>query len=129
MLKYSTYDQEHILSPFFKCEIRVRSLYPQCHQSVELQQDKAGSHTSQSTVNFMERIEHETGIKAAPFTDTSDKSPDVSSLDFAFLKFYKAQYPSVDLQSYVDLGKLFNRNEQNTSSDTTKCIIVKEVTM
>ena len=76
----STYYQKHILLPFFKHEIP--SLYPQCHQSVGLHQDKASSHTSQSTVNFLEKMERETGIRAIPFTHIPAKSPDVSPMDF-----------------------------------------------
>ncbi|GBM94110.1 hypothetical protein AVEN_237384-1 [Araneus ventricosus] len=55
---------------------------PQCHQSIELHQDKEINHTSESTINFLEKIEQEIGTKIAPFTDISDKSPNVSTMDF-----------------------------------------------
>lgn len=81
----SKYYQEHILSPIFLNEIP--SLYPQCHQSVELNQDKACSHTSKSTVNFLKEMEQKTGIKAIPFTDIPTKSPGVSPMDFLLSDF------------------------------------------
>ncbi|GBM47900.1 hypothetical protein AVEN_104469-1 [Araneus ventricosus] len=57
-------------------------LYPQCHQTIELHQDKASSHTSQSTVNFVEKMEQVMGAKIVPFSDISAKSPDVSPVYF-----------------------------------------------
>ncbi|KFM66484.1 hypothetical protein X975_13415, partial [Stegodyphus mimosarum] len=53
-----------------------------CHPSVKLHRDKASSHTSKSTVNFLKEMEQKTGIKAIPFTDIPSKSPDVSPMDF-----------------------------------------------
>lgn len=84
----SKYYQEHILSPIFLNEIP--SLYPQCHQSVRLHQDKASSHTSKSTVNFLKEMEQKTGIKAVPFTDIPTKSPDVSPMDFCAFGLLKS---------------------------------------
>lgn len=51
---------------------------PTIHKSVELHQDNACSHTSQSTVNFLEKTEQEMGIKITLFTDTPAKSPNIS---------------------------------------------------
>ncbi|KFM73384.1 Transposable element Tcb1 transposase, partial [Stegodyphus mimosarum] len=47
-----------------------------CHHSVELHQDKANSHTSKSTINFLEKIEQETGGYQDPFSHIPTKSPD-----------------------------------------------------
>ncbi|GBM90056.1 hypothetical protein AVEN_28386-1 [Araneus ventricosus] len=70
----SIYNQEHILSPNFK--YKTPSLNPQCHLSKELHEDKASSHTSQSTVSFLQKIEQEISIKTVPFADIPAKSPD-----------------------------------------------------
>ncbi|KFM73915.1 hypothetical protein X975_19894, partial [Stegodyphus mimosarum] len=56
--------------------------FTQCHLCVRLHQDKASSHTSKSTVNFLKEIEQKTGIEAIPFIDISTKSPDVSPMNF-----------------------------------------------
>ena len=57
----SKYYQKYILTPIFKYEIP--NIYPQCHQSVELHEDKASCRTSQSTIAFLEKIEQGKGIK------------------------------------------------------------------
>ncbi|GBO06007.1 hypothetical protein AVEN_155699-1 [Araneus ventricosus] len=54
------------------------SPYPKFHRSVELHQDRARSHVSQSTVKFLEKIEEGMAIKTVAFTDIPAKSPDVS---------------------------------------------------
>lgn len=52
----------NILIPFFKHEILF--LYSRWHQSVELNEDKASNCTSQYFVNFLEKMDQETGIRA-----------------------------------------------------------------
>jgi len=73
--------------PIFLNEIP--SLYPQCHQSVELHQYKASSHTSNSTVNFLKEMEQKTGIKTIPFTDIPTKPPDASPMEFLCFRTFK----------------------------------------
>ena len=99
----SKYYQEHILSPIFLDEIP--SLYPQGHQSVELHQDKASSHTSKSTVNFLKEMEQKTLIKTIPFTDIPTKSPDASPMDFCAFGLLKSALSKRPLITLTGLWK------------------------
>jgi hypothetical protein len=49
---------------------------------VKLHQDKASSHTSKSTINFLNQKKISTGISYIPFSDIPAKSPDISPMDF-----------------------------------------------
>ncbi len=53
--------------------------------SVKLPQEKAGSHTSKYTANFLENVEQNT--VAIPFIDITTKCPDVSVMNFALFDF------------------------------------------
>jgi hypothetical protein len=76
----SSYYQEHILKPIFYEEIP--NLYPGLCDKVEVHQNKASSHTSASTLQFLQNITSETKIKAIPFDHIPVKSPDASPMDF-----------------------------------------------
>ena len=80
----SKYYQKYILTPIFKYEIP--NIYPQCHQSVELHQNKANNHTAQCTIAFQEKMEQKTRFKIISVTDIPAKSPDVSPAEFMCLK-------------------------------------------
>ena len=57
---------------------------------MKLHQDKANSHTSKSTVNFLKEMEQKSNIKVIPFTDTPTKSPNVFLMDFCAFGFLKS---------------------------------------
>ncbi|GBM21996.1 hypothetical protein AVEN_263845-1 [Araneus ventricosus] len=82
-----------------------------------------------NTVNLLEKIEQEMDIKSIPFTDIPAKSSDVSSMGIWAFGLLYTQYSNIDLQPFVDIGKMFKRNGQNTSPDTTTGTIFMEVTM
>lgn len=76
----STYYQDNVLTPIYTKD--VPALYGTMSNKVFIHQDKASSHTSKSTRQFLTRMEEETGIHAVPFTDIPVKSPDASPMDF-----------------------------------------------
>ena len=76
----SVYYQEKILSPIYLDEIP--SLYGSEMNNVWIHQDKASSHTSTSTLRFLEDIEQKTRIHAVPYSDILVKSPDAAPMDF-----------------------------------------------
>ena len=76
----SRYYQEEILEPYFREDIPT--LYPNQTNQVELHQDKASSHTSNSTRLFLEKMANDTGIRAIPFEHIPVKSPDAAPMDY-----------------------------------------------
>ncbi|GBN56366.1 hypothetical protein AVEN_173545-1 [Araneus ventricosus] len=50
---------------------------------------QGSGHTSQSTVNFLEKIGQEMCIKTVLFTDIPAKSPDASSMDFCAFELFR----------------------------------------
>lgn len=76
----SAYYQTNVLQPIYDHDIP--RLYGADAQRVRIHQDKASSHTSASTRQFLQRMEQETGIHAIPFTDIPVKSPDAAPMDF-----------------------------------------------
>lgn len=71
----------------------------------------------------------EMGIRAIPFTDILAKSPDGIEthrfLCFCILK-KKRVIQKLTYNAVIDFEKLFKKKGQNTSSKTTKSIIVLE---
>ncbi|KAJ9593469.1 hypothetical protein L9F63_014978 [Diploptera punctata] len=55
-----------------------------------MRQDKASSHTSGSTLAFVERMEQETGIHAIPFSNIPVKSSDASLMDLCAFGIFKS---------------------------------------
>ncbi|GBM00742.1 hypothetical protein AVEN_150909-1 [Araneus ventricosus] len=90
---------------------------------------QSNSHTSQSTVNFLEKIEQEMGIKTVPFTDIPAKSPDLTPMDFCAFGLLKCALSKRRLTTFVDLESCSRGMGQNITPDTTTGIIVMEVTM
>jgi hypothetical protein len=76
----SAYYQTEVLNPIFHQDIP--SLYGNDVEKVWVHQDKASSHTSTSTANFLEVLHMETKINTIPFAHIPVKSPDASPMDF-----------------------------------------------
>lgn len=76
----SAFFQQHILTPIYTEDLP--RLYGHAIQQVSVHMDKASSHTSRSTQNFLKQMETDTGIRAIPFHDIPVKSPDASPMDF-----------------------------------------------
>ncbi|KMQ81781.1 transposase, partial [Lasius niger] len=74
------YYQTEVLTPIFRTE--VPALYGRDKNRVWVHQDKASSHTSRSTLAFLENMEQETGVHVIPFNNIPVKSPDASPMDF-----------------------------------------------
>ncbi|PSN58044.1 hypothetical protein C0J52_02035 [Blattella germanica] len=83
----SPYYQDNILTPIYHKE--TPALYGTTKNKVWIHKDKATSHTSKSTLKFMDKMEHETGIQAIPFTDIPVKSPDTAPIDFCYFGLLK----------------------------------------
>ena len=81
----SEYYQQRILTPIFEEEIP--ELYGNSVNKVYFHQDKASSHTSISTVNYMNYLSGKTGINVIPFNHIPVKSPDASPWIFVFLGY------------------------------------------
>ena len=59
--------------------------------NVWIHQDKASSHTSTSTLRYLEDMEQKTRIHAVPYSDIPVKSPDAAPMDFcAFVRLKRA---------------------------------------
>ena len=80
------------LTPIFCTEIPA--LYGADSNKVWLHQDKASSHTSASTHQFLKNMERETGIYSIPFSDIPVKSSDVSRMDFCAFGLLKRAFES-----------------------------------
>ena len=72
--------QEDILEPIYTKDIP--NIYGNDKNKVFVHMDKASSHTSKSTVNYLKMKQIETGISFIPFSDIPTKSPDLSPMDF-----------------------------------------------
>lgn len=76
----SEYYQTNILNPIFKEDIP--NLYGNDTKNVVFHHDKATSHVSRSTVNFLHTLETETGITSIEPKRIPVKSPDCAPMDF-----------------------------------------------
>ncbi|GBM39859.1 Long-chain fatty acid transport protein 1 [Araneus ventricosus] len=75
----STYEVENIVSTALG---HVSCMVYGVEVQIELPQDEASRYTSQSTVNFLEKIQQEMGIKTTHFIEIPAESLDESSMDF-----------------------------------------------
>jgi len=80
--------QRLVLDPLFDTEIP--DLYGDDANHVCLHQDKATSHTSRATVQYMAQKHQETGISFIPFSDIPAKSPDLAPMDFCAFGLLKS---------------------------------------
>ena len=83
----SQYYQDEVLTPIYHTEIPA--LYGRDKNKVWVHQDKASSHTSRSTLAFLQRMEQETGIHAIPLSNIPVKYPDASPMDFCAFELLK----------------------------------------
>lgn len=67
-------------------------------------------------------------MKAIYFTEKPADSSDVSPIDFCDFGLLKARYPNANLQHVMTLQRCSRRMAKNTSSKTTKDIIVMAIT-
>ncbi|GFX16581.1 uncharacterized protein TNCV_23521 [Trichonephila clavipes] len=83
----SLYYQQNILESIFVEEIPA--LYGKNFEKVELQMDRASSHTFKSTVTYLINRESETGIKYSSFEEIALKSPKAAPMEFCASGFSK----------------------------------------
>lgn len=101
----SLYYQTNVLDPIYHTEIPA--LYGTDANMVWLHQDKASSHTSRSTVAYLQQLHQETGIRAIPFEDIPVKSPDASPMDFCAFGLLKRALASRRPRSLSGLWKAY----------------------
>ncbi|GBM73366.1 hypothetical protein AVEN_58668-1 [Araneus ventricosus] len=90
------------------------SLYPQCHQSTELHQDKVSRYASQSTDNFLEKMEQEMIIKYPSLIFLRN----LLMYDMDFCAFELLKYALSKRRKKAFCG-LWRGMGQNTFPDTT----------
>lgn len=83
----SQYYQNNILGPIFREDIPL--LYGEETSKVFFHQDKAPSHFSYSTVDFLEKLKEETKINYIPYNHIPVKSPDAAPMDFCVFGLLK----------------------------------------
>jgi hypothetical protein len=102
----SVYYQNNILSPIFKEEIP--NLYGSETCNVVFHHDKAPSHVSQSTVNYLQRLKAETGINSIEPRRIPVKSPDCAPMDFCVFGLLKRRLGNRKPKTLDGLWKALN---------------------
>jgi hypothetical protein len=73
------YYQQNKLDPIYRK--KILALYGADVSKVWVHQDKASSHMARSTLEYMAKMESETGIHAIPYSDIPVTSPDASYME------------------------------------------------
>ena len=102
----SNYYQTNVIAPIFRNEIPL--LYGNQANMVAFHQDKASSHTSNSTRQFLDLMTAETSIKAIPFSHIPVKSPDASPMDFCAFGLLKQALGKRHPKTLAGLWKVVN---------------------